>query len=390
MAGTQAQAEILGQLLVIQQTLDVMSNIQGLASFLNEALQRVPGVAAVHLCVEGELIPPDDEIARFCAQCGKTSHQHMISSVPTCGAASGFSALELRTARHHYGFLILTIAEPQSIDPYWAFLENIANSVAQTLEIREYIEKINQTNAVLEQHVIDKTRELTLSQTELQRFAEISAHHLQEPARRLVSYARRLRFRLGDRLDDEEDLQALIYIEQSSVRMLDLVQDIEHYLSAGLPRGPVVMQNTASILADLTRRLAPRLTAANATLETETLPSVLLDKPRYINLLEILLDNALTHRRPGTQTHIRVSGGQREAKTFLRVEDNGPGIPEEYRQRVFEVFERLATKPEGGTGIGLAIARRIVESLGGKIAIEPSTLGGAAVVIELPATQRAA
>jgi len=380
------QAEILGQLLVIQQTLDVMSSTQSLASFLNEALQRVPGIAAVHLCVEGVVIPPDDEIARFCARCDKTQ-LHRIAPAAVCGELPGFSTLALGTARHHYGFLILTIADLQPVEPYWVFLENIANSVAQTLEIRAYIEKINSANTVLEQRVTDRTRELALSHAELQRFAEISAHHLQEPTRRLIAYAQRLRLRLGDRIDDDEEaLQALMYIEQNSVRMRDLVQDIEHYLSAGVPRGPVVMQNTALVLADLTQRLASRLSAANATMETEMLPSVLLDKSRLINLLEILLDNALVHKRPATETHIRVSGGQREAMTYLRVEDNGPGIPEAYRQRVFEVFERLAVKPGGGTGIGLAVARRIVESQGGKIAIETSTLGGAAVVFELPST----
>jgi signal transduction histidine kinase len=379
------QAEILGQLLVIQQTLDVMSSTQSLASFLNEALRRVPGIAAVHLCVEGVVIPPDDEIARFCARCDKTQ-PHRIPPVAVCGELPGFSTLALGTARHHYGFLILTIADLQPVEPYWVFLENIANSVAQTLEIRAYIEKINQANTTLEQRVTERTRELALSHAELQRFAEVSAHHLQEPTRRLVAYAQRLRLRLGNRLEDEEALQALMYIEQSSVRMRDLVQDIEHYLSAGVPRGPVVMQDTALVLADLTQRLAHRLAAANATMETDTLPIILMDKSRLINLLEILLDNALVHKRPDTETHIRVSGGQREAMTYLRVEDNGPGIPEAYRQRVFEVFECLAVKPGGGTGIGLAVARRIVESQGGKIAIETSTLGGAAVVFELPST----
>jgi signal transduction histidine kinase len=112
-----------------------------------------------------------------------------------------------------------------------------------------------------------------------------------------------------------------------------------------------------------------------------------LDRPRLNDLFEMLLDNALTHGHPldpAQQLHIRIGGERGEGYSRYRVADNGPGIRAEYRDRIFEIFERLTVGGEGGTGIGLSIARRIVESRHGRIWIEQGEQGGAVVVFELP------
>lgn len=219
---------------------------------------------------------------------------------------------------------------------------------------------------------------------ELTQFANISAHHLMEPSRRLLLFAQRLRVGLVDKIEDEDARASLGFIEQGATRMRDLVRDIERYLAASAPRGPLQQNDPAVALAEVQKRLAGAIAASGARIEIPALSPVCLDLPRLVDLFEVLIGNALIHANPAVAPLVRIGGEQQDAVTRLRIEDNGPGIPAEYRQRVFGVFERLAANPRAGTGIGLAIARRIVDSRGGRIWIETSPLGGAAIVCELP------
>lgn len=221
--------------------------------------------------------------------------------------------------------------------------------------------------------------------TELTYFANISAHHLMEPARRLLSYAQRLRGRLGSQIEEDDDARlSLQYIEQGAVRMRDLIRDIERYLAAGIVRGDLRNNDPALALSEVRRRLSGLIAGSGAQIEVQPLFPVYLDLPRLIGLLEVLVANALIHAKADTTPLIRISAERLQSAVRIRVEDNGPGIAEEYRERVFGVFERLRPNPLAGTGIGLAIARRIVESRGGNIRIETSTQGGTAVVFDLP------
>jgi len=146
-------------------------------------------------------------------------------------------------------------------------------------------------------------------------------------------------------------------------------------------------EDANAVVAALERRLAQRLAEQGAVIECGQLPPAVLDKPRLNDLFAVLVDNALVHARPldpAQSLRIRISGERGEGLSRYRVIDNGPGIPAEYRERVFEIFERLTAGGEGGSGIGLSIARRIVESRHGRIWIEQTEQGGAAVVFELP------
>lgn len=227
---------------------------------------------------------------------------------------------------------------------------------------------------------------LAKANEELMRFATVSAHHLQEPARRLVSFAQRLRERLGKKLDDDEEARvALEYIEQGATRQKNLTRDIELYLAAGSARSQLSVNEVSPVLEEIKGNLSQRIRESGARIETGSLPPAFIDRPRLTALFEVLIDNAIIHHAGDTPPIIRISGQTTADGSRYRVEDNGPGIDEEYRQRVFEVFERLDSRSSGRTGVGLSIARRIVESRQGRIWIEASTtLGGAALVFELP------
>ena len=227
---------------------------------------------------------------------------------------------------------------------------------------------------------------LAIANAELQRFAEIAAHHLQEPTRRLMVFAQRLGKLLPPQ-PDENVAFSLTTIEEQAAYLHALVRDVQVYLAASSPLGPQSVNDPAALINQIAAELAARSTNPPAELICQALPPVFMDTPRLRYLLTALLDNCLRHARPGQAVRIQVSGIRQNDRVTLSISDNGPGIPLEYRQRVLEVFEHLtpaSTDGQPGTGLGLAVARRIVESCDGQVHITDSPLGGVSIVMDLP------
>ena len=223
--------------------------------------------------------------------------------------------------------------------------------------------------------------------TELQRFAEVTAHHLQEPARRLASYADRLNMQLAGKITDPDTRLSLDFIGQQARRMKHLLGAVERYLVADQPRGKLEQVDVNKTVAKLLERLRERISASPCTLTVGALPSAWIDAPRLTDLFEMALNNALQFAVADPDhdaLHITIDGERLGPQVRLRVSDNGPGIEEPYRERVFRVFERLSSRGEG-PGIGLAIMRRIAQSCGGRAWIEEAPGGGCCVLFELPA-----
>lgn len=218
---------------------------------------------------------------------------------------------------------------------------------------------------------------------DLQRFAEVTAHHLQEPARRVVSYAGRLRALLSGRVDDTEAQQSLDFISQQAARLQELLHDVELYLAADQPRGELEACRVDAVLSAVVAEFEERIELSGAVLRVASLPDALIDSPRLGELFRIALDNAMRHGRGERTLHIDIDGEQRGACVRYRVSDNGPGVEEQYRERVFRVFERLSSSSDG-TGVGLAILRRVAESAGGRAWLDEAPGGGCCVLIELP------
>lgn len=235
----------------------------------------------------------------------------------------------------------------------------------------------------------ERTLELRVAQrtADLQRFAEVTAHHLREPARRVASYAGRLRCQLAGRLEDGEVQLSLDFIGQQARRLQDLLRDVELYLAADQARGKVEPCDVKPALTALLAALADQISGAGATVSVGELPAVLVDRPRLVDLFRVALENALRHGSSERPLRIDISGERLGGFVRYHVSDNGPGIELAYRERVFRVFERLSSS-SAGTGVGLAILRRITESAGGRTWLEASPGGGCRVVIELPAAER--
>ncbi|HRD88543.1 MAG TPA: ATP-binding protein [Accumulibacter sp.] len=234
----------------------------------------------------------------------------------------------------------------------------------------------------------ERTLELRVAQrtADLQRFAEVTAHHLQEPARRVATYAGRLRSQLAGRVNDPEAQLSLDFIGQQAGRLQELLRDAELYLSADQPRGQIECCSVEAVLQSVLTKLAGPIAEAGARLSIGHLPPALIDLPRLGDLFRVAIENALQHGRGTQALRIDVSGERSGEWVIYHVSDNGPGVEEEYRGRVFRVFERLSSSGEG-TGVGLAIVRRVAESCGGQAWIEEAPGGGCRLALQLPAAE---
>ncbi|MGZ8180893.1 MAG: PAS domain-containing protein [Methylobacter sp.] len=226
---------------------------------------------------------------------------------------------------------------------------------------------------------------LARTYAELQQFTHIAAHHLQEPVRRLVSFVQRLRTHIPAEQLNEDAIASLNFIEQGAARQSALVHDIQLYLAADQPRSKLEKVAVADVIANLLKDRASLMRETGAQVDYGDICSVYIDRPRLKDIFSILLDNALHYRHPKLTPHIRITSELKLGRAVYRVADNGIGIPEEYRERVFGVFERLQVHDDqNSTGIGLAIVRRIVESCGGSVSMQETPGGGATVLFDLP------
>lgn len=219
---------------------------------------------------------------------------------------------------------------------------------------------------------------------EISRFTEVLSHHLQEPVRLQHAFAQRLQHLLPTPLSPELD-RALGFIRNGALRQRALLRDVEHYLAitqASVPPQPCPAEEA---LAEACRRLQDKISATGAGIHSHGLPTVMIEPERLVELFAEIIDNALEYRREESPPEIRVTGRELNGEGLIAVADNGVGIPEQFRRRVFRVFERVGPRAEhDGTGIGLALAERIVQTAKGAIWIETSEMGGTKVVWTLP------
>ena len=230
-----------------------------------------------------------------------------------------------------------------------------------------------------------KTLAITRTNDDLKRFAEVTAHHLREPARCIAIYADRLDQQLGERLEDPESRLSLEFIRQHARRQQALLHDVERYLASDQPRGKLSSIDPRLTLNKILTLLRDRIDQAGGEITVGDLPPVCIDLPRLTDLFTIALDNALCYGRSSRALRIKIDGERREGKVCFSVSDNGTGEEAQNRDRVFRIFERLSVNAEvAGTGIGLAVLRRIAESCDGRAWIEEAPGGGCRILFELP------
>lgn len=226
-------------------------------------------------------------------------------------------------------------------------------------------------------------QELGRRKRELERFAEIMAHHIQEPVRLQSAYSQRL-LRLLPPYQNDEIRTTLGFIQAGANRLRALVKDIQRYLAIDLIGDPQALSDPALVAEQVRTSYRDALIQAGGIMEVQAMPPLRMAPDRLALVLDALVDNAIAYRHPDRPLLIRVSAQPHGPRVLLSVTDNGLGIEPQFRDRVFMVFERLhGNNNLPGTGVGLALVRKIVESQGGKAWIEDGEDGGTAVRILL-------
>lgn len=193
-----------------------------------------------------------------------------------------------------------------------------------------------------------------------------------------------LRDRYGDRLDDKAR-EYIAFAVEGVERMSTMIRDLLSYsrVDAGQPPGPLRLDDA---LRAAVAMLRAAIEESGAAVTCDTLPTVMADYAQVRQVLQNLLGNAIKFRAPQRPPRIHVNARPQDGWWVICVADNGIGIRPEHRDRVFELFRRLHPRGAyGGTGIGLAICRRIVERHGGRIWVEPGTTEGSVFCFTLPA-----
>jgi signal transduction histidine kinase len=258
-----------------------------------------------------------------------------------------------------------------------------ASSVDEIGLLADEFNRMVDALAEMDAHVREKTLALARSNAELEQFAYVASHDLQEPLRMVVGYVQLLEKRLAGKLD-ADTLEFMAFAVDGALRMQNLIQDILAYSRVGTKGRSLVPVDSAEALNEALALLAGRVAETGAGVTAQPLPRVMADRTQLVQLFQNLIGNAFKFCKDDAP-RVRVEAAHEAGWWRFSITDNGIGIAPEYRAQLFVVFKRLHTRREyPGTGIGLAICKRIIERHGGEIGIESAPGGGAVFWFTLP------
>jgi light-regulated signal transduction histidine kinase (bacteriophytochrome) len=250
--------------------------------------------------------------------------------------------------------------------------ENLKKTTASRDELAAEIERRKKLEA-----------ELKRSNQDLEQFAYVASHDLQEPLRMVSSYTQLLGQRYRDQLDDKAK-KFIDYAVDGAVRMQELINDLLAYSRVTTRGGEFSDIDSSKALAQALTNLRTAITETRAEITNDELPEVSADASQLARVFQNLISNAIKYRGPD-DLRIHVSAYERENEWIFSVTDNSMGIDPKHQERIFTIFQRLHSQQEySGTGMGLSMCKRIVERHGGDIWVESEPGKGATFYFTLP------
>ena len=235
-----------------------------------------------------------------------------------------------------------------------------------------------------------RAEELYRSNKELERFAYVAAHDLQEPLRMVASYSELLVRTLspdGAKMPEAETIVS--FIVGAVDRMEQLIQGLLTYSRVVHDTEQEVRQvDLNEVVRAALKHLEPAIMSSGAKIMYDNLPNVAGDSVQLVQIFQNLLSNAIKYRRNGVHPVVEISGDFSGEDCCISVQDNGIGIASEHRERVFQIFKRLHRNEYPGLGIGLALTRRLVEMHGGSIWVEEAPEAGSVFRFTLPCSKK--
>jgi PAS domain S-box-containing protein len=370
------------------------TNLEGRILYVNERWCEIVGISARKAITEDWLstIHPDDQ-ARV-----REIWQQALAERDTFACEYRFL--------HENGEIIWVFAQGVPHEQDHAELSNYVGTITDISQQKQAEQEIRQLNALLEQKVQERTEllsqtnrqllgeikasrlmeiELKRSNEELAQFAYVASHDLQEPLRTIISYTQLFAKKYGDRLDEKAE-QYMNYIVDGTTRMQQLINDLLAYSRVGTRGGEFEPTDLQKVLDKTLANLQGAIAEKGAIITHNPLPVINADTRQIGQLLQNLIGNALKFCENQTPV-IHLSVEKREEDWLIGIKDNGIGIDPEYADRIFVIFQRLHSRQEyPGTGIGLAICKRIVERHGGRIWVESQPGQGATFYFTIPQT----
>jgi len=251
-------------------------------------------------------------------------------------------------------------------------LTALGSQIGQFTERRRAVQQLRQASS-----------DLARSNTDLQQFAYVASHDLFEPLRMVISFLQLLQERLTSKLDKQSE-EFIRFALDGAHRMQALISDLLDYSRVGIRGRPFGPTNAEQALNAAVGNLKVAIEESGATVAHQALPTVHADAVQLTQVFQNLVGNALKFHG-SKPPHIEVAAQQRDHEWCFSVSDNGIGIDPKHFNRIFEIFQRLHTRQEySGTGIGLAICKRIIERHGGRIWVESTPGQGSTFFFTLP------
>ncbi len=261
-----------------------------------------------------------------------------------------------------------------------SFVRLVAQWISNEMMRSQYIDYLHETESRLE----DAVEELTNTNSELESFTYVASHDLQEPLRMITNFTGLLEANYSKNLDSTA-LDYLKILSKSAKQMRILIKGLLEYARTSKENEEIENLDLNEILKTVYTNLEKQICEAKPEIIVNNLPSIQANKASMISLLQNLVSNAIKFQTEGNKIVIEVNAYQQNDSCIISISDNGIGIDKDYQEKVFEPFKRLHAKSEySGTGIGLAVCKKIIARMGGTMWIESEKDIGSTFFVSIP------